>query len=88
MFRYVFLKLLDASDHIQNTVSQVTNNLITFEPQSQTRITAISNVFLSVLTNGLDSMPALVNGVTTIRLQGKYKLETLLLITNTTSKWH
>lgn len=69
----------------QTAVPQVTNNSITFEPQSQTRITDISNVFLSVLTNGLDSMPTLVNGVTTIRLQGKHKLETLLLITNTTS---
>lgn len=69
----------------QTATPRVTNNAISAEAGSASRITTISNIFLDVLANGLTSMPVLVNGVTTIRLQGKYKLETLLLITNTTN---
>ena len=74
-----------AYTQLQTTISIVTNNSIIAEAGSGTRITTISNIFLGVLTNGLTSMPALTTGVTTIKLQGKYKLDSLLLITNTTS---
>ena len=70
---------------LQTAVARYTNNAIAYESVSVTRINSLSSSFLSVLTNGLDSLPLLVNGVTTIKLQGRYKLETLLMITNTTS---
>jgi hypothetical protein len=70
---------------LQTQVSLYTNEAITAEPNSAARITLLSTGFISVLTNGLTSLPTLVNGVTTIRLQGRYKLETLLLITNSSS---
>ena len=46
------------------------------------RILALANSFLDVLENGLDSLPSLENGVSTIRLLGKFDLNDLLLITN------
>jgi len=58
---------------------------VTYEPASTARITSLSTSFISVLTNGLTSLPTLVNGPTTIKLQGKYTLNQLLLITNSTS---
>jgi hypothetical protein len=69
----------------QTLESRVQNNLIPAEPNASTRITSLSTMFINVLTNGLSSLPVLTNGVSTIRLQGMYKLETLLLITNTSS---
>jgi hypothetical protein len=70
---------------LQTTIDIVTNGLTIAESGSSARITSLSNEFLGVLTNGLTSMPALTTGVTTIKLQGKYKLDSILLITNTTS---
>ena len=55
------------------------------ETGSYARVTTLSNIIINVITNGLSSLPALSNGVTTIKVQGKYKLEQLLLITNSTS---
>ena len=69
---------------VQNSVARYTNNTITFEIGSDTRIANLSTVLTDVMTNGLSSLPALVNGVTTIRLQGKYDLDRLLLVTNAT----
>jgi hypothetical protein len=80
-------KLLTQASYtpLQTAVARYTNNAIAYESASVTRITSLSSSFISVLTNGLESLPTLVNGVTTIKLQGRYKLETLLMITNTTS---
>lgn len=69
---------------LQLSVNRYTNLSTISESGSTTRITSLSNSFISVLTNGLSSLPSLQNGVTTIRLQGKYDLNQLLLITNTT----
>jgi hypothetical protein len=74
-----------AYTQLQTTVDRYTNNTIVAETGCIARITSLSNGFLGVLTNGLTSMPMLVNGVTTIKLQGQYKLDSLLLITNTSS---
>lgn len=52
------------------------------EAGASARITTLSNSFISVLTNGLSSVPALSYGVTVVRLLGKYNLEDILLITN------
>lgn len=69
----------------QLVVPRYVNGSISAEAGSTTRITTLANSFIAVLTNGLTSLPTLVNGVTTIRLQGKYDLDRLLLITNTTN---
>ena len=69
---------------IQTSVPRYTNLNITFEGPSTARISSLATSFIAVLTNGLSSLPALTNGATTIRLQGKYDLDKLLLITNTT----
>jgi hypothetical protein len=57
---------------------------IVAEAGASTVITTLSGILTSVVTNGITSLPALVNGVTTVKLQGRYKLDTILLITNTT----
>lgn len=69
---------------IQTAVTRYSNPAITYEPASVGRITTLSTQFINVLINGLSSLPELVPGVTTIRLQGKHDLDTLLLITNST----
>ena len=69
---------------IQNTIPRPTALGILYEASSAPRITTLANSFIAVLTNGLSSLPTLINGVTTIRLLGKFTLDTLLLITNTT----
>jgi len=68
----------------QGVITQYLNGSITYESIAATRITTLSTDFINVLTNGLTSLPTLQNGVTTVRLLGKYNLDTLLLITNTT----
>lgn len=70
---------------LQTTINRVTNPGITFEAGSTARITTLSNALISVITNGLTSLPAISNGVTQIKLQGKINLEDILLITNTTT---
>ena len=55
------------------------------ETGSYARVTTLSTIIINVITNGLTSLPTLSNGVSTIKVQGKYKLEQLLLITNSTS---
>jgi len=55
------------------------------ETGSYARVTTLSTIIIDVITNGLSSLPALSNGVSTIKVQGKYKLEQLLLITNSTT---
>lgn len=55
------------------------------EAGSTSRVTTLSTGFISVLTNGLSSLPALVYGVTTIRLLGKYDINDILLITNSSN---
>jgi len=55
------------------------------ETASYARVTTLSTIIINVITNGLSSLPTLSNGVSTIKVQGKYKLEQLLLITNSTS---
>ena len=49
------------------------------------RITALANVITTVIANGLGSLPTRTGGPTSIKLQGKYSLDTLLLITNSTN---
>ena len=55
------------------------------ETAASARVTTLSTIIINVITNGLTSLPTLSNGVSTIKVQGKYDLEQLLLITNSTS---
>ena len=65
--------------------SQVIDSSKTTESGVTTRITELSGIVIGVITTGLSAMPTLVpTGVTTIKVQGRYKGEDLLLITNTT----
>lgn len=64
---------------------RITLPLVIAESGTTARVTSLSTALINVLTNGLTSLPTLVNGATTIKLQGKFKLSQLLLITNATS---
>jgi hypothetical protein len=55
------------------------------EAGAANRITSLVNLVNTVIADGPSSIPSLVNGVTTIRLQGQYTLDKLLLITNATT---
>ena len=68
---------------LQGVVTIYTNNAITYNPASAERIYDLAFIILDVIKNGLSSIPARVNGVTQIKLQGKYRLDEILLITNT-----
>ena len=70
---------------LQNTESIVTISGVLGETAATTRITTLAGIVVSVITNGLTSLPAIADGVTTIKIQGYYPLDKILLITNTTS---
>lgn len=68
----------------QSYPRQLLNGLAA-ETVAESRITSLVNTVTTIIANGLQSVPALVNGVTTIKLQGQYTLDKLLLITNATT---
>jgi hypothetical protein len=70
---------------LQGTINRVLNPSTIYEPNSTARITTLSTILINVITNGLGSLPAVANGVTQIKLQGRVVLEEVLLITNTTT---
>ena len=53
------------------------------EAGASTRLTALTLILTTVINNGLSSLPAKINGVTQLQVQGKINLDELLLITNT-----
>ena len=55
------------------------------ESGADARITELASLVTTVIQNGLGSLPALVNGVSTIKIQGRHTLGELLLITNSTN---
>jgi hypothetical protein len=69
----------------QLTEPLVRSMSVVAETAAYARVTTLSTIIINVITNGLSSLPTLSNGVSTIKVQGKYKLEQLLLITNSTS---
>jgi hypothetical protein len=70
---------------LQTEVNLDINPSLTPEIGVNVRITTLTTILTDVISGGLDSLPALVNGVTTIKVQGHHTLEDLLLITNTTN---
>lgn len=67
----------------QVNYSQVIDAQRQGETEAKTSITALSSIVTDVISYGLSSIPALVNGVSTIKIQGKHDLGSILLITNT-----
>ena len=55
------------------------------ETGAAARITTLTGIVTTVIQSGLSAVPAIAYGVTTIKLQGQYTLDKLLLITNTTT---
>lgn len=80
---YVFTQ--DTYVQLQGIEQRYTNNNITYEAGASNRIYTLTNVLLNVIENGLSSLAVRENGVTQIKIQGKYDLDELLLITNTTN---
>jgi hypothetical protein len=80
----IITKTIYTSEQSPVTEAQVTTGTVG-EAGAASRITSLSNSFIAVLQNGLDSLPTLANGVSTIRLLGKFDINDLLLITNSTS---
>ena len=67
------------------TVSQVVDLTKTSEATAASTIDTLVSSTVDVITNGLSSMPTAVpTGVGYVRIQGKWNLNELLLITNTT----
>ena len=58
---------------------------ITAETGALARMTTLTGIVTSIIQSGLSAVPVLVPGVTTIKLQGQYPLDKLLLITNATT---
>jgi hypothetical protein len=81
---YVITKALYTTEQSPITEAQVTTGTAG-EAGAASRIISLSNSFIAVLQNGLGSLPALTNGVSTIRLLGKFDANDILLITNSTS---
>lgn len=80
---YILTNTLDPSPE-QAIVTQTTtaNN---GEANTSTRVTTLLNDVVSVIQNGLGSLPALTIGLGRVELLGKVELEDLLLISNVTS---
>jgi hypothetical protein len=74
-----------AYTQLQGVVNRTTNGSITAESAAKTRVVQLRTALTDVITGGLTSLPARQGGVTTIKLQGKHDLDSLLLITNVTT---
>ena len=72
-----------SSDTSVHTFSSATANSVTAGPNAKINTLAFNTV--DVITNGLNALPKLVStGVSTIKVQGKYSINELLLISNST----
>lgn len=79
---YIFTKTTYSASN--NEVTQTVSGTAAEAAASIDITTLVSNT-VAVITNGLSSMPAAIpTGVGTIKIQGQYSIEDLLLITNST----
>ena len=67
---------------LQNLYPRQLLNGLAGEAGADLRINTLSNVVTTVIENGLLSLPAIEYGVTTIKMQGYYTLDEILLVTN------
>ena len=70
---------------LQNSYPRQLVGGVVGETGSTARITTLAGIVTTVIQSGLSAVPALAYGVTTLKIQGKYALDKILLITNTTS---
>ena len=71
---------------INTEASQVIDNTITAEPDAITRISSLIDVTSNVIDTGISSFPTFEeSGLGSIRIQGRYSTDELLLITDTTA---
>ena len=61
------------------------DSTVSGEIPARSKILDLSHIIIDVITNGLSNLPAVVNGVSSVKLQGRYRLDELLLITNSTN---
>ena len=68
----------------QVIITQIVNVNITAEAGGYTKVNALANSLIAVITNGLSSLPALSSTQGYVKIPGYYKLKDFLLVTNTT----
>lgn len=66
----------------QSVVSQTINVNLTSENSVSSRITALNNILVTVIANGISSLPEIQAGVGNITIKGKWSGDQLLLVTN------
>ena len=80
---YILINTLYSASNTE--VTQTIDNTKTAEATALTEIAALVIITVDVITNGLSSLPTLVlSGVGTLRMQGKYSIDEILLISNST----
>ena len=67
---------------LQNVESLQVITGVQGEFTANTRITTLAGIVTTVIQGGLTVLPAISNGVSSLKIQGKYELDELLLITN------
>jgi len=68
----------------QAIVSQVIDNAIVAEAGGKSKITDLADIIITVVGDGLGSLPSIVSNRGYIKFPGFYKLKDILLITNAT----
>jgi len=82
---FIFTNTTVTPTYGQTAVSQVRFVGSNGEPGANSRNTALWAIFGDVITNGTPNIPAKQNGVSSIKLMGRYEPSDILLITDTNS---
>jgi len=82
---YIIRNLPYTSLQVPVVTTQTIDTNLPFETGADTAISALFVVVTTVIADGVDAGPALVNGVGTINIGGKWTRDQLLLITNVTN---
>lgn len=80
---FILTNIEDTSPE-QLAATQVIDLTKTTEANTTTRVTSLLNDLVSVIQNGLGSLPALVIGLGRVEILGKISLKDILIITNVT----
>ena len=80
---YILINVLYSASNTE--VTQTIDATKTAETAAISKITLLVSITVNVITNGLSSLPTLEqSGISTVKFQGKYSIDELLLITNST----
>jgi len=80
---YILINVLYSASNTE--VTQTIDATKTVETAAISKITLLVSITVNVITNGLSSLPTLEqSGISTVKFQGKYSIDELLLITNST----